>query len=120
MKQINTLVTSVGGIVAQGIVKSLKYHNKYSIDKSHRYDIHGTDVIFDSAGLFRVDKFSIIDKPKSDGYVDSIVNICSKNNIDIVFACSDDELIKLSNNKKIVETETPAKILTNPVDVIET
>ena len=119
MKQINTLVTSVGGIVAQGIIKSLKYHNKYSIDKSHRYDIHGTDVIFDSAGLFRVDKFSIIDKPKSDGYVDSIVNICSKNNIDIVFACSDEELIKLSNNKRIVETETPAKILTNPVDVIE-
>ncbi|MEJ7642639.1 MAG: ATP-grasp domain-containing protein [Candidatus Nitrosocosmicus sp.] len=120
MKQINALVTSVGGIVAQGIIKSLNYHNKYSIDKSHRYGIHGTDIVFDSAGLFRVDKFSIIDKPKSGGYVDSIVNICSKNNIDIVFACSDDELIKLSNNKKIIETDTPAKILTNPHDVIET
>jgi carbamoyl-phosphate synthase large subunit len=33
MKQINALVTSVGGIVAQGIIKSLKYHNKYSKDK---------------------------------------------------------------------------------------
>lgn len=120
MKQINALVTSVGGIVAQGIIKSLKYHNKYSENKNHRYGIHGTDIIFDSAGLFRVDKFSIIDKPKSDGYVDSIVNICSKNNIDIVFACSDDELLKISNNKKLIETDTPAKILTNPHNVIET
>lgn len=120
MKQINTLVTSVGGIVAQGIIKSLKYHNKYSKDKNHSYSIYGTDIIFDSAGLFRVDKFSIIDKPISDGYVDSIVNICSKNNIDIVFVCSDNELLKISNNKKLIEKDTPARILTNPHNVIET
>ena len=30
MKTINVVVTSAGGIVAQGIIKSLKYHNKYS------------------------------------------------------------------------------------------
>ncbi len=120
MKQINALVTSVGGIVAQGIIKSLKYHNKYSQDKNYNYRIYGTDIVFDSAGLFRVDKFSIIGKPKSDGYVDSIVDICSKNNIDIVFACSDDELLKISNNKKLIENDTPAKILTNPHNVIET
>jgi carbamoyl-phosphate synthase large subunit len=120
MRQINALVTSVGGIVAQGIIKSLKYHNKYSEDKHHNYSIHGTDIAFDSAGLYRVDSFSIIDKPKSDSYVDSIVNICSKNNIDIVFVCSDDELLKVSNYKKLIENDTQAKILTNPHNVVET
>ena len=64
MEQINVLVTSVGGIVAQGIIKSLKYHNKYTKNKKYYYKILGTDIIFDSAGLYRVDKFSIIDKPR--------------------------------------------------------
>ncbi len=120
MKQINALVTSVGGIVAQGIIKSLNYHNKYSKDKNHKYSIYGTDIIYDSAGLFRVDKFSIIGKPNSDGYVKSIVNICTKYNIDIVFVCSDEELLKISTNKKLIENDSPAKILTNPHNVIET
>src|SRR3989337_2937316 len=106
MKQINALVTSVGGIVAQGIIKSLKHHNKYSKSESHNYSIHGTDMLFDSAGLYRVDKFSIVGKPDSEGYLDSIVNICSKNNIDIVFVCSDNELLKISNNKKLIENDT--------------
>ena len=40
MKKINVLVTSVGGIVAQGIIKSLKYHNKYSKNKTYHYNIY--------------------------------------------------------------------------------
>ena len=57
MKKINALVTSVGGIVAQGIIKSLKFHNKYSENKTHAYTTYGTDIAYESSGLFRVDKF---------------------------------------------------------------
>ncbi len=120
MKKINTLVTSVGGIVAQGIIKSLRHHNTHSKDKEYNYDIYGTDIIYESAGLYRSDKFSIIDKPKSEGYVDSIINLCSKNNIDLVFVGSDQELPEISNNKKQIENEGSAKILINPPNVIET
>ncbi|MBA3978378.1 MAG: ATP-grasp domain-containing protein [Nitrosopumilus sp.] len=120
MRQINALVTSVGGIVAQGIIKSLKHHNKYSKNRTYEYNIYGTDIIFDSAGLFRADRFSIINKPKSEDYVDSIINLCSKNNIDIVFVGSDQELPKISINKKLIENDAPAKVLINPHGVIET
>jgi len=100
MKTINALVTSVGGIVAQGIIKSLKFHNKYSKNKTHIYTIHGTDIAYESSGLFRVDKFSLVGKPISEGYIESIISICNTNDIDIVFIGSDVELSKLSDNQR--------------------
>ena len=119
MKKINALVTSVGGIVAQGIIKSLKFHNNYSENKAYAYNIYGTDIAYESSGLFRVDKFSLVGKPESDGYIESIISICNNNDIDIVFIGSDVELSKLGNNQKQIESSTHAKILTNPFDVIE-
>jgi carbamoyl-phosphate synthase large subunit len=119
MKKINVLITSVGGIVAQGIIKSLKYHNKYSKNKSYHYNLYGTDIIYDSSGLFRVDKFSIIEKPENEQYVESIIDICNKNNIDIVFIGSDIELATISNSKLLIESKTSSKIISNPHKVIE-
>ncbi|HEY0579903.1 MAG TPA: carbamoyl-phosphate synthase large subunit, partial [Candidatus Nitrosocosmicus sp.] len=119
MKKINVLITSVGGIVAQGIIKSLKYHNKYSKNKSYHYNLYGTDIIYDSSGLFRVDKFSIIEKPENEQYVESIIDICNKNNIDIVFIGSDIELSTNSNSKLLIESKTSSKIMSNPYKVIE-
>lgn len=119
MKKINVLITSVGGIVAQGIIKSLKYYNKHSKNKTYHYNIYGTDIIYDSSGLYRVDKFSIIDKPGNDKYIESIINICNTNDIDIVFIGSDVELSTFSINKNTIESNTSAKILSNPHSVIE-
>jgi carbamoyl-phosphate synthase large subunit len=119
MKKINALVTSVGGIVAQGIIKSLKFHNNYSENKAYAYNIYGTDIAYESSGLFRVDEFSLVDKPESEGYIESIISICNNNDIDIVFIGSDAELSKLGNNQKQIESSTHAKLLTNPFDVIE-
>jgi carbamoyl-phosphate synthase large subunit len=119
MKKINALVTSVGGIVAQGIIKSLKFHNKYSENKTYAYTIYGTDIAYESSGLFRVDRFSVVGKPESEGYIESIISICNNNKIDIVFIGSDVELSKLSNNQKQIESNTGARIMTNPSDVIE-
>ena len=119
MEQINVLVTSVGGIVAQGIIKSLKYRNKYTNNKEYFYNILGTDIIFDSAGLYRVDKFSIIDKPENENFIQSIIDLCIDNNIDVIFVGSDVELAVFSKNKEIIESKTSAKIISNPSNVIE-
>ena len=119
MKKINVMVTSVGGIVAQGIIKSLKYHNKFSKDKEYFYNIMGTDIIYDSAGLYRVDKFSIIGKPDSENFVQPLIDLCIDNNIDIVFVGSDVELNSFSINKNMIENKTGSKIISNPSTVIE-
>jgi carbamoyl-phosphate synthase large subunit len=120
MMQINALITSVGGIVGQGIIKSLKHHNLCSKSKKYYYNLFGTDIIFDSAGLFRVDKFSIIGKPTDEAYIDSIISICCKNNIHLVFVGSDEELHKISSYRKQIEAESSAKVIVNPLSVVET
>jgi carbamoyl-phosphate synthase large subunit len=119
MKQVNVLITSVGGIVGQGIIKSLKYNNKYSKNKTHHYNIHGTDIVHDSSGLYRSDRSSIITKPENEQFIELVVNLCINNNIDIIFPGSDIELPVFSKNKKIIEDKTSAKIITNIPKVIE-
>ena len=96
MKNINTLVTSTGGIVAQGIIKSLKYHNLYERERDHKYRIIGTDINYEAAGLYRVDKFSIVKKPSDPNYLKTIIDVCVKNKVHILFIGSDIELPILS------------------------
>ncbi|MGN6559645.1 MAG: ATP-grasp domain-containing protein, partial [Candidatus Nitrosocosmicus sp.] len=119
MKKINVIVTSVGGIVAQGIIKSLKYHNKFSKNKEYQYNILGTDIIYDSTGLYRTDEFSIIQKPDSQQFVQNIINLCNDNYIDLLFIGSDIELNSFSCNKKKIEDRTGATLICNPSNVIE-
>jgi carbamoyl-phosphate synthase large subunit len=119
MKKLNVLVTSSGGIVAQGIIKSLKYFNKYTKDNDYYYNIIGSDIVYEASGLYRVDKAAIIKKPEDDTYIETILELAKENNIHAIFVGSDVELQILSLNKKRIEEETNAKILTNPLNVVE-
>ena len=102
MKSINVAVTSAGGIVAQGIIKSLKYHNKYTRHKSYEYNILATDISYEAAGLYRVHKFSIVQKPTAKEYLKSVIDLCNKNKIQVLFIGSDEELPVLCNNKNYI------------------
>jgi carbamoyl-phosphate synthase large subunit len=119
MKTINVIVTSAGGIVAQGIIKSLKYHNKYAMDKRYEYKILATDISYEAAGLYRAHKFAIIPKPTAKGYVKSVADLCSKNKIQVIFIGSDLELPLLSKNKKYIEDSTGAVVITSQPEIVE-
>lgn len=119
MKSINVVVTSAGGIVAQGIIKSLKYHNKYAGRKSYEYKILATDISYDAAGLYRAHKFSIIQKPTEKEYLKSMVDLCNKNRIQVLFIGSDVELPILCNNKGYIEDNTGAVVITSHPHIIE-
>jgi carbamoyl-phosphate synthase large subunit len=118
MKKINTLVTSVGGIVAQGIIKSLKYHNSYHSDTGHRYEILGTDINYEAAGLYRVDKFSIVSKPSNRNYLQTILELCLKNKIHVLFIGSDVELPILCKYKDEIENKTGANVITSRENIV--
>ena len=119
MKSINVVVTSAGGIVAQGIIKSLKYHNKYSRHKSHEYKIFATDISYEAAGLYRVHKFSLIPKPTAKEYLNSIVKVCNRNKIQILFIGSDVELPILCKNKEFIEDKTGSIVITSQPHIVE-
>lgn len=118
MKIINTIVTSVGGIVAQGIIKSLKYHNIYHSDTGHGYKILGTDINFEAAGLYRVDKFSIVNKSSNRNYLKNIIGLCIKNKIQVLFIGSDVELPILCKYQDEIENKTGTKVITSRENIV--
>lgn len=118
MKKINTLVTSVGGIVAQGIIKSLKFHNFYQNQTGHKYEILGTDINYEAAGLYRVDKFSIVNKPSERNYLKTILEVCIMNKIHVLFIGSDVELPVLCKYKDEIENKTGAKVITSQENIV--
>lgn len=119
MKSINVAVTSAGGIVAQGIIKSLKYHNENSRLRGHDYKILATDISYDAAGLYRAHKFSLIPKPSAKDYLKSIINLCNRNRIQILFIGSDIELPILCQNKYMIEDKTGAIVITSQQHIVE-
>jgi carbamoyl-phosphate synthase large subunit len=119
MKTVNVMVTSAGGIVAQGIIKSLKYHNAYEGKRQHKYIILGTDISYDAAGLYRCDKFTIVKRPNEKDYIPNIIDVCLQEKIRAIFIGSDIELPILCRNKDIIENKTGAQVITCQENIVE-
>jgi len=115
----NVLVTAAGGIVAQGIIKSLKLAN-VSNNSPVRYRIIATDMNTQAAGLYRCDMGILVPSPSSPNYINSIIKISKEQNIHAIYVGSDQELLTIGNAKEQIEYETGANVLTNPIEVIIT
>jgi carbamoyl-phosphate synthase large subunit len=113
------LVTASGGIVSQGIIKSLKLSN---ITKDHHvmYKIVTTDINAQAAGLYRSDVGILVPSPSSPDYIESIIKICKEQNVQAIFVGSDEELLPIAHVKEEIEKETGTVVLINPIDVIST
>ena len=115
----NVLVTAVGGIVAQGIIKSLKLANA-SNNSPVKYRIIATDTSAQAAGLYRCDSGILVPPASSPNYINSIINISRERNIHAIYVGSDEELTSLANAKQQIDNKARAKVLTNPIHVIIT
>jgi carbamoyl-phosphate synthase large subunit len=113
----NVLVTAAGGIVGQGIIKSLKLSNK-SANGPVKYNIFGTDMNPLAAGLYRCDAGALVPPATSPDYVDVITSICKNNDISAVFVGSDGELLTLAAAREKIERESGVKVLTGPRDIL--
>ena len=113
------LVTAAGGIVSQGIIKSLKLPN---MKKDHHvmYEIVTTDINAQAAGLYRGNVGILVPPPSSPDYVESIIKICKEQNVQAVFVGSDEELLPVAFAKEKIEKETGAVVLINTLTVIST
>jgi carbamoyl-phosphate synthase large subunit len=118
MNRANILVTAAGSIIAQGIIKSLKFANIHN-SSPVTYKIFATDINAQAAGLYRSDVGILIPNPKSPDYVDDIIRICNQNKIDAIFVGSDEELMPLVMSKEKIENKTHSILITNPENVIK-
>jgi carbamoyl-phosphate synthase large subunit len=104
------LVTAAGSIVAQGIIKSLKLANRYTIVAADMSPL--------AAGLYRCDSGILVPAVSSPDYIESIIKACNDNGVQAVFCGSDDELLALAGAKDAIESRTGAKLLTGSLEAL--
>jgi carbamoyl-phosphate synthase large subunit len=98
MKEYRILITSVGGLVAPGIIKSLK---QKATENSENMYIVGTDMRSGSVGFHFVDKSYIVPSGESKNYNSALLKIARENNVNLIVPCSDEELLSISREKQI-------------------
>ena len=109
---INVIITGIGGGgIGEQILKALKIS---SLDLK----LFGTDTTNLSKNIFEVKKMFIIRPAYSNGYCMELLNICLKNNINVIFPGSEPELKVISNNRELFEKNN-IFLPINPKDVID-
>ena len=97
MKEIRIILTSVGGLVAPGIIKSLK---KKATENNERLFIVGIDMQKEAVGFYFVDRSYIVPSGDSKNYFSTLMKIARVNNINVIIPCSDEEILSISKERK--------------------
>lgn len=113
MTNINTLFLSAGRRVE--LVKSFKTAMK---EIGITGSIIAVDLQKDAPALFFADERLSIRPIKEDGYIDDIIDICNRKDINLIIPTIDTELEILSKNKNYIEKNTNAKIMVSDERVI--
>lgn len=118
-REANVIITAAGGIIAQGIIKSLKLAN-ISAHSKIKYRLITTDLSPRAAGLYRSDLGILVPPSNSSSYIKTLIRLADDEKIDAIYPASDEELLVIGKARKKIEQETEAKVLTSPVDVLIT
>ncbi len=114
---IRVLVTGVGSLLGQGILKTIQ-------DSSLDCKIIGTDYFPTAVGLYWVDKGYILPdllKPEINEaqWIDVLINIINQENIKLVLPGIDFEIPILARNKSFIENQTGAILLVSSEEVVQ-
>ena len=115
-RRASVLVTAVGGIIGQGIMKCLKLANTSNDQTSYR--IIAVDASPLAAGIYRGDEGFIVPSASTPNFADSIIKICRKEEVDAVFVGADEELASLASAMQRVKNESGALVISNTPEVI--
>ena len=99
MKVINILVLGVGGNVSQGILTAIKSSNI-------PYRIVGACISEESLGLYFCDAAYISPYANDPTFVEWVVDICNKEQIDIVFSGVEENVIALESGRDLFKSKT--------------
>jgi carbamoyl-phosphate synthase large subunit len=119
MKKIsNVLVTGVGGIIGQGIIKCLNMAN-HSRKSKVKYHIIGADSSPLAAGLYFSDVGILVPNANDQGYIDFIIEVILEYKISALYVGTDQELDVLGNSSSKIERRTGAKVMICSNEVIK-
>ncbi|WP_052356447.1 hypothetical protein [Faecalimicrobium dakarense] len=112
-KEINVLISTVHNSVE--FVKEFKMAKEMLNIKGK---IITSDLRDDVPAAFVGDKHINLKTIDDEGYIDSIIEACNRENISAFIPVVDKELKILSKNKKNIEDNTSAKVMISDEDVI--
>ncbi len=101
---MKVLVTATGGAIGQGIIKSIKL-------SSLQCEIVTADAQIDSPGLYRGNAGYVVPLANDEGFIEKIIKICNKENVDGILIGTDYELLTFAENKERIEKETNARVI---------
>lgn len=99
MKRLNILLLGVGGNVTQGILAALRSTN-------NNYNIIGACVSKESIGLYMCDKAYICPNANDIKFMQWVIDVCNKEEIDIVFSGVEEVIFEMAKNIEIFKTST--------------
>lgn len=114
MEDINILVLSAGRRV-ELINEFRKAAKKLNINSK----IITADILDTAPAIYFSDKNYIIPRIDEPLYIESIIDICNKENVKIIIPTIDTELLSLARSRSVIEKNTKAKLLLSDLNVIE-
>lgn len=111
--EINILILSAGRRVE--LIKCFKSASNLAGINSR---IITADISNTAPATYFSDKNYIVPRIKEAGYLNSIIDICKKEDIRLVIPTIDTELLILAENKDFIEKSTNAKVLISDIEVI--
>jgi carbamoyl-phosphate synthase large subunit len=106
-------ITGVGAVVGFGVIKSIRASRKFR--DSH---IVGIDCNPYAIGFSRSDTGRTVGKISSAGYIDSLVDICRADSVDLFIPLIEDEFLPVHDNLDRF-TDSGTRVLIQPREVIE-
>jgi len=116
-EKATVLVTAAGGIIGEGIIKSLRLANKKGGPVS--YNILAADADPRAAGLYRADEGFIVPGAAAPDYVDRLVNLATENGVKAVFVGADEELAVVASAAERIRRESGAVAISNEPETID-
>ncbi len=111
MSKKTVLVTCVGAPPGFNTARILSYEDDY--------DVIGVDADKYASGLY-LDKVKpyVVPMVKEDNYIDSLVEVCKKENVNAIIPCFEKETLVISEHREVFE-KIGVKLLLSPHETVE-
>lgn len=112
--QINILILSAGRRV-----ELIKCFKQAAAELEVSSSIIAADISETAPAIYFADRHYLVPRIGSEGYIESILDLCNKEQITLVIPTIDTELLILAENKYRIEQESGAKVLISDLKVVE-
>ncbi len=113
MKRVTVLITCTGGVISPSHISSLREN-----PDGRPLKIVGTDMTVPCVGQQLADKFYQVPSGSSPDYVARLLDICSRESVDVIFPASHEEALALTSHRAAFD-KTGIVIAASRYEVLE-